>query len=244
MDVVVVALVVGKAVGKVVVVGLEVEPGLEGMVDMVGNMEPVLALELVGNMELELELVGSMALGLALELALVGSMAIELAADTMVVGTMGMMELVEDMNQMTANQSLSCLASCTMEVHPTKILQMIVGQMKVGYMSRSLVEELELELGMVMGLGMELELGMALGLGMELEPGMELELGLGSLKRHRPMSCIEEGLPIADLHRSQLRRRILVVGTKLHRSLSLRSLNHQNRHHRSRLQRLRLDRIG
>lgn len=131
---------------------------------------------------------------------------------------------------------------------------MIVGQMKVGYMSlklisilklpqffnlnvfkspvdqyriicwhyllrrltyRSLVEELELELGMVMGLGMELELGMALGLGMELEPGMELELGLGSLKRHHPMSCIEEGLPIAGLHRSQLRRRILVVGTKL-----------------------------
>lgn len=66
-----------------------------------------------------------------------------------------------------------------------------------------MVEELELELGMVMGLGMELELGMELG------------LGLGSLKRHHPMSCIEEGLPIVDLHRSQLRRRILVVGTKL-----------------------------
>lgn len=74
---------------------------------------------------------------------------------------------------------------------------------------RSLVEELELEPGMVMGLGMELELGMELG------PGMELELGLGSLKRHRPMSCIEEGLPIAGLRRNQLRRRILVVGTKL-----------------------------
>lgn len=74
---------------------------------------------------------------------------------------------------------------------------------------RSLVEELELELGMVMGLGMELELEMALGL------GMELELGLGSLKRLHPMSCIEEGLPIDDLHRNQLRRRILVVGTKL-----------------------------